>query len=195
MPIFFHRFLSLFLAAAILLPVLPAQAQSPGPLIHDITTNLGDYAGSQVPRFEKLEITFQVDTSAANLQMPFDAHPPAGIQAGMGISVDALFSADGWQTVTTQPAFYYQGFLDEVKGSREWFYPSGSDAWKVRFAPDRVGAWQYKLRARDRSGISETPAASFTVAASAEKGPLRVSPQGPALLRIPGRHVFPCPRL
>ena len=109
MPIFLHRLLSLFLAAAILLPSFPAQAQTPGPLIHDITTNLGDYAASQVPRFAKLEITFQVDTSAANLQMPFDARPPAGIQAGMGVSVDALFSADGWQTVTTQPAFLLPG--------------------------------------------------------------------------------------
>lgn len=198
---FLYRLFSGCLAAALLMlssapaagsAAFPlAQTQPARPAIYEITTNLDTFPGGQVPRYEKLEITFQVDTSAANLQLPFDANPPAGIQPGAGISVDALFSPDHWQTVYTQPAFFYQGFFDEVKNGREWFYPSGKDTWKVRFAPNRTGGWQYKLRAQDRGGVIETPEASFYVANSSHKGPIRVSANDPRYFEYQDGTYFP----
>jgi hypothetical protein len=150
-------------------------SQAAGPAIHDIQWNVADYPDGLVPRFEKLEITFQVDTQAKNLQLPYDPAPPPGLAPGMGISVDALFTPDNWQTVYTQPAFYYQEFDDQVKAGSEWFYPTGGYSWKVRFAPDRVGAWQFKLVAQDASGKLESQTQSFGVVLSDRKGFIRVS--------------------
>ncbi|MBM3303143.1 MAG: hypothetical protein FJY85_24755, partial [Deltaproteobacteria bacterium] len=115
----------------------------PGPASSDITTNLADYPNGQVPRYDKLELTFQVDTVAQNLQLPYDAAPPPGVDPEIGVTVDALFTPDDWQTVYTQPAFYYQEFEDQVRSSQEWFYPTNNFSWRVRFAPDQVGTWQF----------------------------------------------------
>lgn len=148
----------------------PEPAALAGPAIHDITVNQ-----SIVPRYEKFEITFQVDTSAANLQMPYDASAPAGIPAGWGVSVDGLFSPDGWVTTYRQPAFYYQDFDSQLKDGQSWFYPTNNTSWKVRFAPDRTGIWQFKLAAEDSSGRYESPIQSFTVTESTSRGFVRVS--------------------
>jgi hypothetical protein len=157
------------------LPANPTASTSAGPVIRDIHLNAGEYPGGQIPAYSKLEITFQVDTEAANLQLPYDAAPPAGVQPGVGISVDALFTPDDWQTVYRQPAFYYQEFLDEVREEQEWFYPSGSFSWKVRFSPPSPGSWQFRLAAQDAEGATETQAHSFSVAQSDQKGFVRVS--------------------
>jgi hypothetical protein len=141
--------------------------------------------------FRKLEITFQVDTAAQNLQLPYDATPPVGIQPEFGVSVDGLFSPDGWQTVYTQPAFYYQEFEDQVKSEREWFYPTGGYAWKVRFSTDRSGTWEYKIRARDASGMRESETRSFTVVVSDEKGFVRVSERDPRYFELQDGTYFP----
>jgi len=152
-----------------------SQGGGSGPTVGSITTNLDTYTNSQVPRFEKLELTFDLTTVATNLQLPYDASPPPGVQPGTGITVDALFTPDNWQTVYTQPAFYYQNFRYEIKGSQEWIYPTNNFDWKVRFAPNQAGTWQYKIVARDASGSRETAPQSFTVASSANKGFIRVS--------------------
>jgi hypothetical protein len=91
-------------------PVEPTST-SPASVIREISLNTDDYPNGQIPQYSKLEITFQVDTTATSLQLPFDAAPPPGVQPGMGISVDALFTPDNWRTVYHQPAFYYQEFL------------------------------------------------------------------------------------
>jgi len=156
--------------------VLPTDSYiSASPLIHSVQTNSSSYPGGTIPRYEKFEITFQVDTNAQNLQLPYDAAPPAGIPPEIGITVDALFTPDNWQTVYTQPAFYYQEFEDQVKSNREWFYPTGNYSWKVRFAPTQAGDWQYRLVAQDASGPSQTDAATFSVGPSSRSGFVRVS--------------------
>lgn len=146
-----------------------------GPAISDITTNQDVYPQGQIPRYSKFEITFQVDSSAENVQLPYDAEPPPGIEPGVGVSVDALFSPDNWKTTYTQPAFLYQEFLDEVKQGREWFYPTEETVWKVRFAPNIAGVWRYKLQARDSQGFFETLPASFQVVRSNSKGFVRAA--------------------
>lgn len=156
---------------------IPARVSGPGPRIRDVVFNIdaANYSGGSVPRYEKLEITFQVDTSAVNLQLPFDPEPPAGLQPGLGISVEALFTPDNWRTVFHQPAFYYQYFEDQTKRGREWFYPENSYAWKVRFAPHQAGAWQVKLVAQDSDGSTETLPLTFSVSNSDRKGFIRVA--------------------
>ncbi len=161
------------------------------PEIHDIVTNDSIYTGGIIPRYERFEITFLLDTSAQNLQLPYDENPPAGIQPGIGISVDALFSPDNWNTTYTQPAFYFQVFDDQVKNNREWIYPTGNFEWKVRFTPQREGSWQYKLVARDAAGVSELPIGSFQVGDSDRKGFIRVSASDPRYFEYDNGSYFP----
>ena len=39
-------------------------------------------------------------------------------------------------------------------------------SWKVRFAPNAVGTWQYRLMVQDASGTTQTPPQTFQVVAS-----------------------------
>jgi hypothetical protein len=162
-----------------------------GPTIHSIETNKSGYLEGIIPRYSKFEITFQVDSVAQNLQMPYDAAPPAGIDPEIGITVNAIFSPDNWQTVYTQPAFYYQEFADHVKSGMEWFYPTGNYSWKVRFSPNELGTWQYKLIAEDASGISESSPLSFQVGESSNKGFIRISPEDARYFQYEDGSYFP----
>ncbi|CAG1023018.1 hypothetical protein MTYM_02148 [Methylococcales bacterium] len=161
------------------------------PVINGISDNRGEYTGGQIPKYEKLEISFQVTTLAQNLQIPYDAAPPSGITPGIGVSVDAQFSPNNWQTIYTQPAFYYQNFDYQVKSGREWMYPNGNFAWKVRFAPNMAGAWQYRLVARDAGGTTTSSAQTFTVIASTSKGFVRVSAKDSRYFEFDDGTYFP----
>ncbi len=135
---------------------------------------------------DKFEVQFSVQTSATNLDMPYDPNPPAGVQAGIGVSVNALFSADNWKTSLTQPGFLNQPYVHTVVNGKDHFTPSGAPVWDVRFAVQQAGAWQYRLSVQDSQGISYypdlgQPALSFTAGATssnpfAAKGILKVSP-------------------
>jgi len=168
-----------------------AWQQSGGPVIHTLTTNATDYPGEQIPQFAKFELTFAVDTSATNLQWPYDPSPPAGIQPGSGVTVNAQFTPDQWQTVYLQPAFYFQSFLDEERSGQAWLYPSGDFIWKVRFTPNQPGKWQYKLRVTDAGGTYETQPATFTVAASDSHGFVRVSQRDARYFEFEDGTYFP----
>ena len=145
------------------------------PTISGVVDNRSAYPGSQVPKDGKLEITFNLSSVAQNLQMPYDPAPPPGVAPGIGVTVNALFSPDNWQTTYTQPAFYYQDFGYAVKEGQDWIYPSGQFAWKVRFAPNAAGTWQYKLAAQDAGGTTQTQSQTFQVVASSSHGFVRVS--------------------
>jgi hypothetical protein len=117
---------------------------------------------------DKFEVQFNMKTSAANLDMPFDANPPAGLQAGMGVTVNALFSVDNWKTSLTQPAFLDQPYTHTVVNGKDHFTPAGGPVWDVRFTPQQAGTWQYRLSVQDSQGQSNYPdpaqnALSFTV--------------------------------
>ena len=135
---------------------------------------------NQVAKFSKFEVTFQIGSSVAqNLQWPYDTATPNGIPAGVGISVDVLFTPDNWQTLYQQPAFYYQQFQDEIRDNRPWFYPTGAFSWKGRFSPNKPGTWQFKIRVQDAGGSSESQPQSFAVVDSSDPGFLRVSDRDP----------------
>lgn len=134
--------------------------------ISNLRDNRGDYPGGQIPKYKKYELTFNVTTSAENLQMPYDPSPPNGVPGKIGISVDAEFSPDNFQTIYNQPAFYYQDFDYQIKNGEDWLYPKNDYVWKVRFAPIREGNWQYRIKIHDKSGPSVTSPQSFTVSAN-----------------------------
>ena len=148
-------------------------------------------APDSVPKYGKFEISFGVTGSvAANPQMPYDPAPPPGIGANWGITVNAEFSRDGFQTVHTIPAFLYQEYDYQVKGNRDWFNPLDQYSWKVRFAPPQEGAWQYRLTATDASGTATNGPYGFTVTPSTERGFVRVSTRDPRYFEFEDGSLF-----
>ena len=151
----------------------------------------GVTAPGSVPRLGKFEITFAISGSVAtNPQMPYDPAPPPGIAANMGITVNADFSRDGFRTVHTIPAFLYQEFDYQVKGNRDWFHPLDQYTWRARFSPPAEGAWEYRLTATDASGTFTTPTRTFTVAASTDRGFVRVSTRDPRYFEFENGDLF-----
>ncbi|MCC7162611.1 MAG: hypothetical protein IT331_08960 [Anaerolineae bacterium] len=128
-----------------------AQAENP-PVISNV-----EILTPSLARFDRFEMNFEMETVSRFVNLPFDADPPPGLQTGMGVSADALFSADNWQTTITQPAFHYQPYKYQSKG-RDHLTPDGAPYWKVRFAPQKAGDWQVRLRVRDRGGETLFPA-------------------------------------
>ncbi len=118
--------------------------------------------------------------------MPYDPNPPSGVQAGIGVSVNGLFSADNWKTSITQPGFLYQPYKHTVVDGKDHFTPSGAPVWDVRFAPQQAGNWQYRISVQDSQGLIYYPdlgqsALSFTVDpvsgnANTARGFIEVSP-------------------
>lgn len=140
---------------------------------------------SSVARNERFEIRFDLETPAENLDLPFDPNPPPGLQAGIGVTVDALFSGDDWETTFTQPAFLYQIYQHMILDEMDHFVPNTAPKWTVRFTPQSIGTWQYRLRIEDVEGLSyypalDQPALSFAVVGESsnphsQKGFLNVS--------------------
>lgn len=148
------------------------------PQILNVQTSTGT-----VGRFEKFELTFDITGAvASNLDWPYDPDPPSGLPAGVGITVDGLFSPDNWATVYTQPAFLYQPYAYSVHSGYDHIYPTGGPEWKIRFAPPLTGTWRYRIQATDGTGTTIYPASgdlTFTVVSSDDLGFLHVSPTDP----------------
>jgi hypothetical protein len=127
-----------------------------------------------VPRFATFELTARIDTAASVPLWPYDAAPPHGVPTGLGVSVVGEFvDPDGREFA--QPGFYYEGFEQDVRQGRDWRYPTGEVSWKVRFSPNRVGTWKYRLAMEDRRGREATAWQTLTVTPSTSRGFLRVS--------------------
>ncbi len=107
--------------------------------------------------YDKFEAEFRVDTVAENPFMIYDPSPPAGLKGGTGVTVDVLFTPDGWNTTIVQPAFYYQPYNLTARGSKDHFIPSGPPRFMVRFAPQLAGDWQLRVRIEDANGTSFYP--------------------------------------
>ncbi len=172
------------------MPTVHAQQATPSRL-HAVSTNAASYPNGQIPQYEKFEINFQVDTAAKNLQWPYDAAPPPGVEPGAGVTVNALFTPDNWQTVYIQPAFYYQAFVNENKDDQPWIYPTNDFMWKVRFAPNQAGSWQYKLTLQDARGKFERAPTTFAVISSTDKGFIRVSKHDTRYFEFDNGSYFP----
>jgi hypothetical protein len=164
--------------------------------ISSISDNRSQYPGGNVPKYEKFEITFGIGGSVAdNFQLPYDPNPPDKLNVS-GISVDAEFLPPGvsdWGSAYTQPAFFYQEFLKEslANGNRDWFYPTGNFFWKVRYAPDTQGTWQYRLRAQDAGGSVISQPTAFTVVDSAKPGFVRVAQSDRRYFEFSNGSYFP----
>ena len=55
---------------------------------------------------------------------------------------------------------------------------SNNSSWRIRFAPDEVGAWSYTTQATDPTGTVAGPSGTFTCTASTNHGWIRVASNG-----------------
>lgn len=149
------------------------------PAISAITDNRTSYANSQIPAFEKYELTFTIaGSSAVNNFFPYAEVVPPGLTPKQGITVNGEFLPPGetdWSKAFMTPAFYYHDFDYAVKEGKDWLHANGSFFWKVRFAPNKVGTWQYRVTGIDAGGSFTSSPASFNVVASSSHGFVRVS--------------------
>lgn len=104
---------------------------------------------NELALYEKWECRFDLLSMAENPWFPYDTALPANLNAGSGVTVDAVFSKDDIEKRI--PAFYDMDY--EIAG--EALRLSGQFTWKVRMAFDSPGIWQMKLIAQEQSGCVE----------------------------------------
>lgn len=139
----------------------------PGPLgITNVTPQ-----DTPAQRWEPFTIQFDiVNSRATELDWPYEPVTPPGLTPGLGITVDGEFSDDGFATSLVQPGFLYQPFHYESRNNRDWLTPDGRPRWMIRFAPPRVGSWEYRIKATDAGGTATSGTFSFEVAEPTEPG-------------------------
>ncbi|NLG26898.1 MAG: DUF5060 domain-containing protein, partial [Chloroflexi bacterium] len=150
-----------------------------------------------VPRYGKYEATFGIaNTTATNPYFPYEPVTPPGVEAGIGITVDAFLLPPGqtdWSQARWVPCFYYQPVEELGSGEQAGFVPTGPAEWRLRFAPDIEGVWQFKVRATDAGGSGESAVESFTCVASDSKGYIQVSPTDPRFFEYADGTPFTSP--
>lgn len=160
-----------------ILAIVTCSAAVCAPVVSNVAAD-----ASVVPLYDVFRLKFSVDTTATNLYWPYDKFPNTGVPAGVGVSVDGLFSNDNWQTTVIQPAFYYQDYERSqisISGStKDWLYPVDQPGWRIRFCPKITGTWKYRVRVTDSSGTTtyEPPSNAFNCVVSSNRGFVRVSP-------------------
>jgi len=149
-----------------------AQALTPldssgAPGIANITVNQ-----ARVPRYQKIEITFDLSGTWSN---PFDPDQ---------VAADAVFQAPDGATKTV-PGFYFQDYQRTHVNGRETLTPIGRPAWKVRFTPVATGAYRYMLKATNGGRTMESEWRTFECTANGNKpGFVRVAKENPHYLRF-----------
>ena len=205
------KFLNFFKIATVIFLInffLPSLVRAETPNIRNLTTN-----SSQIGRFQKFEITFQISKTypndgSTNSFLPYyyydpndtpSADPgrksPYGVE---GITINANFISPSGKNIVV-PAFYYQEYLRSGSSSGETIEPTNNFSWKVRFAPEEIGTYQYYLTVEDKdSHISggkinrypESGYLTFTATASNSKGFIRVSSKDPRFLAFSSGESF-----
>ncbi|MDO8536603.1 MAG: DUF1080 domain-containing protein, partial [Candidatus Omnitrophota bacterium] len=132
-------------------------------------------SGTQVPKYEIYEATFQVANIGTHLT-DYNAFNP-NINALStnywdlkGIQVDAVITSPNGQIVK-YPCFWYEG-TDGWKG------------WKLRFAPTLTGGWSYYITVKHAYGTASSSAKTFTCVNSTGKGFIKVSPSDPRVFEF-----------
>jgi len=123
-----------------------------------------------VGRYEKFEVEVTLDADYSNPYDPTD------------IRLDARFTSPSGRSVIV-PGFYYQDFEMDLNGPRDRVTPVGEGTWLIRFAPDEVGEWSYRVLATTiASGTVRSPSQRFTVTESESRGFVRRDPRSPRYL-------------
>ncbi len=107
------------------------------------------------------------------------------------VALDAHFTAPSGREIIL-PCFYALDFERTVTGDVETLVPADSGSWRLRFTPEEVGRYSFRVTARDGSGEVTWQGGELTVEASDLPGFVRVSPSSPRYLALStGQPLFP----
>ncbi len=147
-----------------------------------LTIDASAPAPASVPRLGRFEKRFSLNRSYGADEI----HDPAVID------VTATFTAPGGTSYTV-PAYFGTDYTLRPGtgiGGTELYDPvpgTESGVWHVRFSPDEVGEWTYRLRARDhvpgQQMTVQSPPMTFDVTASTAKGQVERDPRDDRFLR------------
>jgi hypothetical protein len=142
----------------------------------------------QIGKYEKYEVTFSLSRS-----FPVDSFDPyyPFEDSQEGITVDAVVTSPSGQQFTV-PAFFYVDY-QRTGTTQEVIEPTGTAAWKVRYAPSEIGRYQYYITLRDKTGTSRYPASgtlTFDVVASQSPGFVRVSQRDSRYMEFDNGETF-----
>ena len=118
---------------------------------------------SQVPLYEKFELTFNLSRTYSN---PFDPDV---------VDVQVHFTSPTGKGVSI-PAFLYQDYLRKLTNRKEVLVPVGRSEWKARFAPTELGTYRYFIEVDDGE-LFHTQQREFEAVASKSPGFVRISPR------------------
>jgi hypothetical protein len=113
---------------------------------------------TNVGQYEKFEIAVALTAAYTN---PYDYDQ---------VVLKAIFTAPSGRRDTIE-GFFLQDF--DVNTANGNLTSKGEGEWRVRFAPNEMGAWQYSLWIQTANGISPTVTGNFTCVASNVAGFIR----------------------
>ncbi len=109
-----------------------------------------------IGKYEKFELTIELED--ATYQNPYNYEE---------IALFAYFTSPAGDTL------WVNGYYDEYQQIGEW---------KIRFSPDSIGQWQYRVYVTDVDGTASSEELNFSVQESDHHGWLQVSPNNPHYL-------------
>ncbi|MBP6872635.1 MAG: DUF5060 domain-containing protein [Bacteroidales bacterium] len=138
--------------------LIPLLIQSQ-PVIIGAESNSG-----QIGKFEKLEITVQMEAQYEN---PYNYSE---------INLKAIFTSPSGY-IDTVDGFYIQEYeiTDSINGLIDL---TGPPKWMIRYSPDEPGTWNYSIYCVDINGVSNTLSQEFSCFESNLKGFIRKSNNG-----------------
>ena len=136
------------------------------PVISGVT---GIPSNGQVPRYSKYELDFSVAPSSHE-----NVYDPSSID------VYAIFTSPSGTPYRIN-GFYYSGYTSSSSNQNpnpfpfdiQTLTPTGTSSWKIRFTPNELGNWQFKIYATNTSASSIYPSSgtlSITCTSSSTKG-------------------------
>lgn len=150
------RRIRILLLATVLLNAKMGILHAQAPSITGVTAN-----NTSIPRFDRFELTVQF-TGAYNNPFDYDE-----------ILVRAVFTAPSGRKDTTE-GFYMSGYtLNTNTGN---LTPSGTNTFKIRYAPAETGNYTYVVTVRNSAGTATSASQTFQGTASSRKGFVRRNP-------------------
>ncbi|MBZ0297214.1 MAG: PQQ-binding-like beta-propeller repeat protein [Anaerolineae bacterium] len=148
------------------------------PQVASLTAN-----AAEVGRYTKFEATFEISrTYSPESMLPYYYYDPNDPVGADGITIDGHFIAPSG-TELVVPAFYHQ----EYTGAGTHLNQTSTFNWKLRFAPEELGDYEYYITITDRNGSTrypETETLQFQSIESDSRGFIRVSSRDPRFLEF-----------
>ncbi|MGD9498424.1 MAG: DUF5060 domain-containing protein [Armatimonadota bacterium] len=138
-----------------------------------------DLSATQVPVYEKLEVTFDPGRVYEN---PFDPEV---------VDVQGRFRSPGGRELVI-PGFFYQAY-ERSRTVEGWekLIPVGEPCWKLRFSPTEEGTWRFVVSVRDALGELRSREHTFTATPPLDpRGMVRVSRRDPMYFEFDNGELF-----